>query len=132
MRVLVCGNRDWSDMATIRAWLEWLSSEANARVIIPKLIHGGQQGADRFADHIARGLGWDVLEFKPDWRHGPKAGPERNARMMAARPSMALAFGVLRRVRDQREDEIGMYDMLCKLSDGGVLTYVIGKPGILP
>ncbi len=46
--------------------------------------------------------------------------------------SGGLCFGVLRRVRDQREDETGTYDMLCKMADGGVLTYVIGQPGILP
>jgi len=56
------------------------------------VIHGGAKGADRWAGIWAdkRGVPADV--FAADWSLGPRAGPERNQRMVDQRPDAAVRF----------------------------------------
>lgn len=87
MRIMVTGGRDWSDEATIRSALAEFSGDVT-------LIHGAcPWGADAIADRVARELGFRVVEFHADWsKHGPAAGPIRNAAMARSRPDVVLAF----------------------------------------
>jgi hypothetical protein len=87
VRVLVTGSRDWTDGAAIREALRPYSGEPYRT-----LMHGGCQGADKLAAIEAKKLGWRVVAYPADWRLGPKAGPERNQRMVDVGADLCLAF----------------------------------------
>jgi hypothetical protein len=89
-RILVCGGRNFCDVAFVRAHLDRLHRE----VLIGVVIEGDAPGVDRIAGYWARRNRIDNLKFKADWRaHGRAAGPLRNARMIAeGRPELVVAF----------------------------------------
>lgn len=92
MRVIVTGNRDWTDEATILRALMTLP-------LISTVVHGAcSRGADVLADRIARAMG-HVTELHPaDWStHGKAAGPIRNAHMVSLGADACYAFGALER-----------------------------------
>jgi len=88
--VIVTGGRDYEDRERVFAALDL----AHSRRRITLLVHGAcPTGADALADEWARERGVDVQRFDADWRAlGPKAGPERNQRMVAAGATGAIAF----------------------------------------
>lgn len=89
-RVLVCGGRDYSDVATLNRAL----SEEHAKDPFDVLIHGGAAGADRLAGIWAKAMKVHCCVYVADWRnHGPSAGPRRNARMLVeGQPDVVIAF----------------------------------------
>ncbi len=92
MRVIVTGNRDWADEATILRVLATLP-------LISTIVHGAcETGADAIADRIARAMG-HVPELHPaDWNsHGKAAGPMRNSHMVSLGADACYAFGALER-----------------------------------
>lgn len=57
------------------------------------VIHGDARGADRLADHAARGLGLKVEPYPADWsRYGKRAGILRNLEMLDSNPTTVIAF----------------------------------------
>lgn len=89
MRVLVCGSRDWTDRKRIRSRLLNLPKGST-------VIHGGARGADRLAAEVAHELGHQVLDMPAHWRlnghYNPRAGLERNLRMLDLKPELVIAF----------------------------------------
>lgn len=86
MKVLVCGDRLWSDRETIEARLRLLPADA-------VVIEGEARGADSIARDIAIALGFRVMRFPADWAlHGRAAGPIRNRKMLDEGPALVLAF----------------------------------------
>lgn len=77
MKVLITGDRDWSDYETVVAAL----SQFPAGTI---LIHGKCRGADIICAAIGEALGFVVREYPADWvKYGPyAAGPIRNQQMI--------------------------------------------------
>lgn len=90
MRVLVCGGRDYTDRARVKAVLDKLRAERG----IDALIHGGARGADALAAEWAAAAGVPAQVFLADWsRNGRAAGPIRNAKMLIeGRPALVVAF----------------------------------------
>lgn len=92
MRVLVCGDRNWSDRSIIYRELK------NRFIGIDDvtIVHGDCTGADRIAGDIAMALDLKVEVFpvsKTEWRRmGPAAGPLRNKRMLESGVDLVLAF----------------------------------------
>jgi len=87
-KVLVCGDRNWSDREAICACLRTLQDRGYDIV-----IEGEARGADRIARDVAKELGFDILKFPADWsRYGRSAGPIRNRQMLDQRPDLVLAF----------------------------------------
>ena len=90
MRVLVCGDRNWTDEDFMRQWLH------DAMVFLPGdiVIEGEARGADSVARNIALSLGLEVLRFPAQWNtHGRAAGPIRNIQMLKeGKPDLVLAF----------------------------------------
>ena len=83
--VLVCGGRDYGDYATVCKALE--------RLDVGTILQGGATGADRLARRYAGTHNIPYHTESPDWNeHGEKAGPIRNARMVAMAPDIVLAF----------------------------------------
>jgi hypothetical protein len=88
-RVLVCGGRNFDNMALLRETLDRLHEENE----ITCIIEGGARGADALAAQWSRLHGVTNRTFAADWSIGRRAGPERNARMLAeARPHLVVAF----------------------------------------
>lgn len=87
MRVLICGDRDWSDYALVKAVVATLPDDA-------VVIEGEARGADRQARIAARLRGLEVADFPADWdREGDAAGPLRNRRMLIkGRPDVVIWF----------------------------------------
>lgn len=89
-RVLVCGDREWTDRDALYAVLD----EVRRLVGIDCVIEGEARGADRMGRDWADEQFIPVLPFPADWqRLGKAAGPIRNARMLLeGRPTLVLAF----------------------------------------
>jgi hypothetical protein len=86
MKVLVCGDRNWSSESVI---LERLSKLPAGTTV----IEGGARGADQMAGAIARRLGLPVVEVPANWGlHGRAAGPIRNRKMLDMSPTLVIAF----------------------------------------
>lgn len=89
-RVLVCGDRYWTDYQTIMDTLSKIQQERGIDVV----IEGEAEGADKMGAQAARVLGIPVLPFPADWRKwGHNAGPMRNIQMLEeGNPTLVLAF----------------------------------------
>ena len=87
MRVLVCGDRNWRNMAAI---------ERELRKFPPGtvVIHGAARGADTLGAFLADKLGFEVIPFDAKWHiYGKGAGPIRNQQMIdEGKPDLVLAF----------------------------------------
>jgi hypothetical protein len=141
VRLLVCGNREWQCIDTIRAWLTHFPPNTT-------VIHGAQRtkrppgadgpvyyGADHIADMVARELKFAVIKFPADWdKHGNAAGPLRNRQMLKdGKPTRGLAFGSLSRTGfDNRSRLSGTGDMVMVLNEAGILVTIVPSPDVLP
>lgn len=87
MRVLICGDRKWSDEDTMREVISKLPQDT-------VVIHGACRGADQMAGRLAEEYGLSVEAFPADWaRYGRGAGPIRNKQMLVeGRPDRVYAF----------------------------------------
>jgi len=86
VRVLACGDRNWSDAAKIRERLARLPGDT-------VIVHGAARGADTLAGLVANRLKLVVEAFPADWeRYGRAAGPIRNREMLDTRPDLVIAF----------------------------------------
>jgi hypothetical protein len=90
MILLVCGGRDYNDVATAHRIL----SATHALKPITLLIHGAARGADNIAADWAHANGVQTQPFPARWdRYGKKAGPMRNTQMLIeGKPDSVLAF----------------------------------------
>jgi len=86
LKVLVCGDRNWSDKQIIYSRLAELPPDTH-------IIHGDCKGADRLAGEAAKELGFVVTAVPADWkRYGKPAGPIRNKAMLDLSPDLVIAF----------------------------------------
>ena len=87
-KILVTGDRNWTDRATIYRVLEpyKLMDEVT-------LIEGEADGADTIAKETAEHFGWEVDPYKAEWTvYGRAAGPIRNKKMVEQNPDIVFAF----------------------------------------
>jgi SLOG family YspA-like protein len=132
MRVLVCGDRNWTDEDLILETL--LHVEVREDKYIRVVIHGGCRGADILGGHAAKLMcGYaepeeavrantpEVLVFKADWnKYGKAAGPIRNQQMLTeGKPNLVLAF------HDDLECSKGTKDMVNRAKRAGIPVEVI-------
>lgn len=83
---LFCGSREWADREAIVADLSGLPDGS-------VIIEGGARGADRLAKVEAIALGFHIATVTAQWsRYGRKAGPLRNAAMLALHPDVVYAY----------------------------------------
>jgi hypothetical protein len=123
LRVLVTGDRNWTDKDAIRCELAQLPADT-------LIIHGACRGADLLAQEVAQELGLPDLPFPVDWDQARRdlghrwraAGPIRNRKMLVeGRPHRALAFH--RDLKSSRGTldmvvQLLLADVPCKLIDG--------------
>jgi len=88
MRVLICGDRNWTDKELIRSVLKSLKPKPQI------VICGGARGADTLAKEAALELGLKVQEFTADWeKYGKVAGVICNKQMLQeGLPTLVIAF----------------------------------------
>lgn len=86
LRILVSGDRNWTDKEAIRRELE--------KRLPCVVIHGCARGADTLAGQVAFELGMEVVTFPAEWHlYGKAAGPRRNQTMLdLGKPDLVLAF----------------------------------------
>jgi hypothetical protein len=95
MRVLVTGSREWTETSIIRGAMRLVQREHPPWELT--LVHGGAVGADTIAGFLAGQLGWEDIEvhrpvWRPDGIYNPKAGFERNIKMVDSGIDLVLAF----------------------------------------
>lgn len=90
MRVLVCGGRDFSDIALVVAALDALHRKRSIDIIIT----GGALGADRLGERWAEANGIMWVQYPAQWEvYGKSAGPRRNEQMLReGKPDGVVAF----------------------------------------
>lgn len=117
MRILVCGDRGWTDSEFIYKILE---KEASDTVI----IHGAARGADSLAGYAALKLGFKIESYPADWKtYGRAAGPIRNRQMLLmGKPHQVFAF------HDDIENSKGTKDMMKQAEKAGLLVTLYSHP----
>lgn len=89
MRILICGDRDWTNDQMMRNGMILLRREFGEYVV----VEGGARGADSWARKIAGELGLAVETFSAQWSlYGRRAGPIRNRQMLDTKPDLVVAF----------------------------------------
>jgi hypothetical protein len=128
MKVLCCGDRNWSNEKVIEQALAKLSSAVT-------IIHGDAPGADSIAGRYAARFGYDVEAYPAAWsKFGKKAGPIRNTQMLLeGKPTVIWAFhndlaqskGTLNMVTQARRAGIRVKLFTEEKPEG--VTYVVEK-----
>lgn len=115
VRVLVCGDRNWTDRDAIYNFLAFLTPDN-------VVIHGGAHGADTIAEEAALARGAKVEEYRAQWNVlGRGAGPVRNQQMLdEGKPDLVVAF------HDDLTASKGTFDMVQRAGKAGLTVYVIG------
>ena len=115
MRLLICGNRYWSDKEAIKNVLVTLSPTV--------LIEGEAPGADTLSRICAEEMNIPVLKFSADWKKfGRAAGPIRNKQMLdKGKPNLVVAF------HDNIAESKGTKNMLAQAKKAGVCTMLYNK-----
>lgn len=118
-RLLVCGDRNYTDWQRIQKEIKKLADTEGVEVI----IQGGASGADHAAALAAKFFKIPCEEYPAQWRKfGRAAGPIRNAQMLSeGNPSLIYAF------HDWLEGSKGTKDMVEKGRRAGIKVVVFGK-----
>jgi hypothetical protein len=120
MKILFCGDRDWSDVATIEETISNLLDKFGTFTV----IEGEARGADRLSRRVAEAYGLEVEAYPADWQQfGRAAGPIRNKRMLLeGKPDLVVAFHAA--IADSK----GTQNMLEIATKRGVPTMLIEGP----
>jgi hypothetical protein len=116
VRLLVCGDRNWTNVMAIHREL----------FVLPRdtvIIHGAARGADSIAGAIALDLGMQVEEYPADWETlGKAAGVLRNQQMLdQGKPDRVYAF------HSNLSESRGTADMVSRARSAGIPTTVLIK-----
>lgn len=110
MRVLICGDRNWTDIETIADCIRVLPLHST-------VIHGAARGADSIAGALAgTAPTLDVESYPAKWdRYGRAAGPIRNQQMLdEGKPDLVLYF------HDNLAQSKGTADMVRRAQKAGI------------
>lgn len=89
MKTIICGGRDYQDLAAAFHALDYL----HARHPVTLVISGGARGADSLGEQWARARGIPLLVKPADWEtHGKAAGYIRNQEMLSQGAEYVVAF----------------------------------------
>ncbi len=107
--IIVCGGRQYFDYNRLSRVLWDLEAERGLLFV----RHGAATGADAMADRWCHETGHTVVPVFAQWnRHGNKAGPIRNAEMLAMKPPVKLVVAF--------PGGTGTADMVAKAKAAGV------------
>lgn len=113
MRILFCGDRNWTDAEKI--------AKAFDRLQPTLVIEGEARGADSLARDEAKRRGIMVLPFPAEWElYGRAAGPIRNRQMLdEGEPDLVVGF------HSNIEASKGTRDMLKQAVKRGIPIEVV-------
>lgn len=91
MRILICGDRDWSDRQLIALIISKLIKACGSDLTV---IEGTARGADSIAGELAVKYDLQLEEYPAKWDlYGKGAGPIRNKQMIEeGNPDFVIAF----------------------------------------
>lgn len=118
MRILVCGDRYWTDEKLIKGILVELEEQKG----ITMLIEGEAPGVDTIARKVCEQIGNIVIcPFPAEWdKYGRAAGPIRNKQMLiVGKPDLILAF------HDNIDKSKGTKNMIKQAKKAGVPVRLI-------
>jgi predicted Rossmann-fold nucleotide-binding protein len=118
LRILVCGGRDYGNVAELNHALHTVHAKRGISLI----IEGGASGADRLAREWAIANNVPYQTFEADWaKQRMAAGPIRNTRMLVeGKPDGVIAFAGGR----------GTADMIRRAEAAGVKVWKIGSAAL--
>lgn len=118
MKLLVCGDRNWTDRKLIYDYLKYDLPYHSSLTI----ISGMARGADTIAAEWAIEKNVPLMKFPANWKeYGKSAGPIRNREMLKkGNPDMVLAF------HDNINASKGTKDMVTISIEALIPTVVIG------
>ena len=115
MKILVCGDRDWTDIWTI---YDVLNKYPRDTII----LHGAARGADTMAGTIAKKLKFTIHSCPAQWeKYGKAAGPIRNRQMLDMNPDLVIAF------HNNIEKSKGTKDCIKEAEKRGIPVELISK-----
>lgn len=113
MKILVCGGRDYRDRDFVFATL----NTVHATEPVTCVVHGNAPGADSLANEWATVNNIESSVYPAQWAlHGRRAGPIRNARMLAEEPDIGYVVAF--------PGGPGTEDMIRKAKAKGIETLV--------
>jgi hypothetical protein len=117
MRLLICGDREWTDLQLIRKAVKSLLP------YLTEIIEGEARGADSLGKKVAEDLNIPVLKFPADWaKYGKSAGPIRNQQMLdEGKPDIVFAF------HNDIEHSKGTKDMVTRARKANIKTVVFTR-----
>lgn len=120
MRVLICGDRNWDDVESIRTLICGLRELHGPSLVI---IEGEARGADLMARMTAESLTVTVERYPADWTaYGRAAGPIRNQQMLTeGKPDTLYAF------HDDIDNSKGTKNMVALAMKAGVPVCVVSR-----
>jgi len=120
MRILVCGDRNWTDADAIRRKIVELGVEN-----IECVVEGEARGADSHGRRVAESLNIPVLKFPAKWQEfGRAAGAIRNRQMLVeGKPDLVLAF------HDDLSKSVGTANMVWQARKARVKVWMSSEPG---
>ena len=96
MKILVCGDRNWSNQKRMYDFLDEIDGYGicdNSKKKVYRVIEGEARGADTMARLWAESRNINVEPHPANWaRYGRGAGPIRNREMLKSQPDLVIAF----------------------------------------
>lgn len=117
MRLLCCGDRNWTQKWIIREYLKKIIQYNPIECI----IEGEARGADSIARDIAEELDIQVLKFPANWvKYGRAAGSIRNQQMLVeGKPTHVAVF------HDNLKNSKGSKDMATRALKNNISVFVV-------
>ena len=117
MKILICGDRNWTNYEYMKREFESLKTEFGEFIV----IQGWARGADQMAEGLAREFEFKSIGFPARWDlYGRAAGPKRKQQMLdEGKPDLVIRF------HPYIENSKGTKDMIRRADQAGIPTRVI-------
>jgi len=115
-RILICGDRNWTDYDAIDKFVKALPKGS-------VIIQGMCRGADLMARKAALKYGFEVEDYPADWdKHGKAAGVIRNTQMLVdGKPDAVYAF------HPDITKSKGTRNMMWQAARQGILAMIVNE-----
>jgi hypothetical protein len=119
LRILICGDRNWTDCHLVRYVVWKLCDKVKATKVT--VIEGEARGADTCGRIAAQHFGYDLDPYPAQWKfYGAGAGPIRNSQQLReGQPDIVVGF------HDDISASSGTIDMLNKSVKEEVPTILV-------
>lgn len=126
LRVLVTGDRNWTDGDFVQHTLEQIPTNFGVPPEDVTLICGRARGLDTIAEYRATLLGWKIEPYPANWNeYGRAAGPIRNQQMLNSGVDVCLAF------HNSIDESKGTKDMIRRVERAGIRGALYGNGSLI-